>query len=247
MLFSILFKLGGMDVKMRRIELNDYDFRNNLYLSVFAGVCKSKELLNEYLEQRFEQQKYGLMSSQFSVDFHIKYYDDEYVVSSLNTKMSNDIDEIFSDTAVFDLDLLKQDYPNHFDRLYNVVIIIGRLKYEGAIREIQNNKFGYFKFLGTYPELLPNKINDEPKMDKYAISKLVDWGYHISVINENRDDSNGDFYFKNHFKWKAEKDGKTFTALDPLRLLGIVTIVQEYGDAWDRIDMPNFFSIKFNN
>ena len=51
MLFSILFKLGGMDVKMRKIEPNDYDFRNNLYLSVFAGVCKSKELLNEYLEQ----------------------------------------------------------------------------------------------------------------------------------------------------------------------------------------------------
>jgi len=239
--------MRGMDVKMRKMESDDYEFRNNLYLSVFVGVCNSKELLNEYLEQHFEQQKYGLMSSQFGVDFHIKYYNDEYLVSFFNTKMSNEINEIFADTTVFDLNLLKQDYPNHFDRLYNVAVIIGRLKYEGEIQEIQNDKFGYFKFLGTYPEILPNKIDDDPEMDKYAISKLVGWGYHISVMNENRDDSNEHFYFKNHFKWKAEKDGKTFTASDPLRLLGIVTIVQEYGDAWDRIEIPNFFSIKFDN
>ena len=226
---------------MKKHESDDYDFRNNLYLSVFVGVCKSEELLDEYLEQ----QKFGFISSQFGVDFDIKYYDDDYLVSSLNTKMSNNINEIFTDTTMFDLNLLKQDYPNHLDRLYNAIIIIGRLKYEGETQDIQNDKYGYFKFLGTYPEALPNKINDNSEMDKYAISKLVDWGYHISVINENRDDFNKDFYFNNHFKWKAEKDGKTFTALDPLRLLGIVTIVQEYGDAWDRINIPNVFSIKF--
>ena len=35
-----------------------------------------------------------------------------------------------------------------------------------------------------------------------------------------------------------------FTALDPLRLLGIVTIVREYGDAWDRTDVYSAFAIK---
>lgn len=236
-----------MDVKMKKVESNEYDFRNNLYLSVFVGICKSEELLNEYLEQHRERSEIGLMSSLFGVDFGIKYYDDEYFVSSLNAQMSNDIDEVFANTTVFDLKLLKQDYPNYLDRHYNAVIIIGRLKYEGEVQEIQNDKFGYFKFLGSYPEPLPTKISDNSEMDKYAISKLVDWGYHISVINENRDDFKDDFYFKNHFKWKAEKDGKTFTALDPLRLLGIITIVQEYGDAWDRTDIPNTFSINFDN
>ena len=65
-------------------------------------------------------------------------------------------------------------------------------------------------------------------MDKYAVNKLVDWGYRLSVINENRDGFPEDFYFKNHFKWLA----------------GIATIVQEYGDAWDCIDVSCVFSIK---
>ena len=56
--------------------------------------------------------------------------------------MSNDIDEVFADAAVFDLNLLKQDYPNNLDRPYNAVIIIGRMKYEGEVQEIQNDEFG---------------------------------------------------------------------------------------------------------
>ena len=232
---------------MRKDESDECDLSNNLYLSVFVGICKSEDLLDEYLEQHWESSEVGLMSSQFGVDFNIEYYDDKYFISNVNTQMSNDIDEIFADTEVFDLNLLKRDYPNHLDRLYNAVIIIRKMKYTGEIQEIQNSKFGYFKFLGTYPETSSNKINDNSEMDKYAVNKLVDWGYSISVTNENRDGFKEDFYFKNHFKWKAEKDGKIFTALDPLRLLGIVTIVQEYGEAWDRIDLPNVFSIKFEN
>lgn len=112
----------------------------------------------------------------------------------------------------FYLNLLKQDYPNPLDRHYNAVIIVGRLKYEGEVQDIQNDKFGYFKFLGAYPELLQNNINDNSDMDKYAVNKLVDWGYRLSVINENRDGFPEDFFFKNHLKWIAEKDGKTFTA-----------------------------------
>lgn len=45
----------------------------------------------------------------------------------------------------------KKDYPDNLDRLYNTAIVIGGLKYEGKIKEIQNEEFGYFKFLGTYP------------------------------------------------------------------------------------------------
>lgn len=49
------------------------------------------------------------------------------------------------------MDLLKKDYPDGLDRPYNTAIIIGRLKYEGEVKEIQN-EFGYFKFLGVYPD-----------------------------------------------------------------------------------------------
>ena len=232
---------------MREIESKERDFSNNLYLSVFVGICKSKELLDEYLDQDWGNLEIGLHSSHFGVDLDIQYYDDDYYFSVVNAQMSNDIDEIFADAGVFDLNLLKQDYPNRLDKQYNAVIIIGRLKYEGKVQEIHNNKFGDFKFLGIYPEPLPDKIKDSSEMDKYAVSKLVDWGYQISVSNENRDNFKDDFGFKSHFKWKAEKDGKTFSAIDPLRLLGIYTIVREYGDAWDRIEIPSHFSITLKN
>lgn len=223
---------------MKKVKQKGYDFRNNLYLSVFVGVCQSKKMLEQYLQQYLNLLEMDCIGSQFGIDFHINYYDDEYCTAIVNTQMSNDIDEIFADATVFDLDLVKKDYPNPFDRQYNAVIIIGRMKYEGEVQEIQNDAFGYFKFLGTYPEPLPNKIEDHVEMYPYAINKLVDWGYSISLTSENGWDG------KDYFKWNAEKEGKTFTALDPLRLLGIVTIVREYGDAWDRAEILHSLSIK---
>ena len=224
---------------MRKVKQNEHDFSNNLYLSVFVGVCESEKLLRQYLQQDAELLGQNCIGSEFGIDFQINsfdYYIGEWEVSVVNARMSNDIDEIFADTAEFDLNLLKQDYPDGLDQMYNTVIIIGRLKYEGEVQEIQNEEFGYFKFLGTYPEPLPDKIEDTSDMYKYAFDRLAQWGYRISVGNETID-------LKERCIWRAEKDGKTFTALDPLRLLGIVTIVREYGDAWDRVEIPGVFSI----
>lgn len=235
--------MKGMDIKMIKAGSKECGFGNNLYFSVFVGVCESEELLNEYLGQQRERSEIGLMRSWFGKDFNIKYYDNENLVFTVNAQMSKDVDEIFSDAEMFDLKLLKQEYSDYLDRDYNAVILVRGLKYEGKIQEIWNDKFGYFKFLGTYPVAVTDNINDYSEMDKYAINKLVDWGYKIFVTNEDREDFRDDFYLKSHFIWRAEKNGKIFSALDPLRLLGIVTIVQEYGDAWNHIDIPSSFSI----
>lgn len=211
-----------------------------LYLSVFVGVCPSEKLLWQYLQQDAEALEQNCIGSEFGIDFQINCFDydiDEWCASAVNDQMSGDIDTVFADLAEFDLNLLKQDYPNGLDKMYNTAVIIGRLKYEGEIQEVQNEKYGYFRFLGAYPEPLPDKIKDTSDMYKYALDQLAQWGYCISVEYETID-------FKEHFIWRAEKDGKTFTALDPLRLLGIVTIVREYGDAWDRAEIPGVFSIK---
>lgn len=58
--------------------------------------------------------------------------------------MLDNIEKVFEEAMVFDLDLLKQDYPDNLDRPYHAVIVTGRLKYEGEVKEIQNNEFGYF-------------------------------------------------------------------------------------------------------
>jgi hypothetical protein len=81
------------------------------------------------------------------------------------------------------------------------------------------------------------KIADAPNTYNYAIDKLIQWGYEVSVVNDKAD-------FIDQFIWIAEKDGKKFSAIDPLRLLGLVTIVKEYGDAWDQIEVATCFSIK---
>ena len=42
-------------------------------------------------------------------------------------------------------------------------------------------------------------------------------------------DDDADF-FEYHSVWIAEKDGKRYAAKEPLSLLGLVAMVQEYGE-----------------
>lgn len=129
-----------------------YSFSNDEYLSVFVGVCKSQELLDQYLEKDYELlNEYDCIGFELGVDFGINTYDEDFSVFIVNPNMSKDLDEVFVEAEVFDMDLLKKDYPDGLDRPYNTAIVIGRLKYEGEVKEIQN-EFGYFKFLGVYPD-----------------------------------------------------------------------------------------------
>ena len=137
---------------MREVEEKSYSYSNDEYLSVFVGVCKSQELLDQYLEQNYELlTEYDCIGSEFGVDFGINFYDEDFSVMIVNPNMSKDLEEVFVEGEVFDMDLLKKDYPDGLDRPYNAAIVIGRLKYEGEVKEIQN-EFGYFKFLGVYPD-----------------------------------------------------------------------------------------------
>ena len=132
--------MKGTKIKMREVEKKDYTFSNDEYDSIFVGICKSQELLNEYFDKDYELLSLGYIGSEFGVDFNINTYDEDFLVSVVNTKMSNNLDEIFANATTFDIDLLKKDYPDNLDRLYNTAIVIGGLKYEGEIKEIQNEE-----------------------------------------------------------------------------------------------------------
>ena len=137
---------------MREVKKKNYSFSNDEYVSVFIGVCKSQELLDQYLEKDYELlNEYDCIGFELGVDFGINTYDEDFAVFIVNPNMSKDVEEVFADAAVFDTDLLKKDYPDDLDRPYNTAIVIGKLKYEGEVKEIQN-EFGYFKFLGIYPD-----------------------------------------------------------------------------------------------
>ena len=147
---------------MREVQKKNYCYSNDEYLSVFVGVCKSQELLDQYLEKDYELlNEYDCIGFELGVDFGINTYDEDFSVFVVNPNMSKDLEEVFVEAEVFDMELLKKDYPDGLDRPYNTAIIIGRLKYEGEVKEIQN-EFGYFKFLGVYP--------DEGRSDKVYVN-----------------------------------------------------------------------------
>ena len=137
---------------MRKVDQLDISYSNDDYMSVFVGVCKSESLLDEYMDKDYDLLGDDYIGFELGVDFGINTYDEDFMVRVVHDKSSTDIDEVFKDAEVFDLSILKKQYPNGFDQPYNAVVVIGRMKYEGDITEVHNEKFGYFKFLGIFNE-----------------------------------------------------------------------------------------------
>ena len=198
------------------------------YVSVFVGICESQELLDGYLNQD---------CSVFGKDFHI-LYDEKCLMAIINPKKSNNVEKIFENIAIWELDLLKQDYQDNLDKPYNTAIVIKNMKYEGEIDEILNDKFGYFKFLGAYPRKEAEYIMDYGNTYDYAVDKLVQWGYMVSIVDDSVE------FSENCNLYIAEKNKKIYSATDPLRLLGLVAVVQEYGEDWAYSDVVRSFTIQ---
>ena len=82
-----------------------------------------------------------------------------------------------------------------------------------------------------------NIIIDYPNTYRYAVYKLFQWGYEVSAV----DDDAG--FFDHAAVWIAEKDGKRYAAKDPLRLLGLVAMIQEYGEDWEHSGVARSFTL----
>ena len=67
--------MKGTKIKMREVEKKDYTFSNDEYDSIFVGICKSQELLNEYFDKDYELLSLGYIGSEFGVDFNINTYE----------------------------------------------------------------------------------------------------------------------------------------------------------------------------
>jgi len=210
---------------------------NQNYVSVFVGICKSQELLDEYIKQDYDLLNGNGICSAFQADFQI-LYDEDCLTAIINFQKSNDVEEIFANIAVFETDLLKQDYQDNLDKSYNVAIVIKNLKYEGERKEILNDKFGCFKYLGAYPQITAAYIADAGNTYNYAVDKLVQWGYTVSIGDDSVE-------FSGYCNLQiAEKNGEKYLATDPLRLLGFVAMIQEYGEKWSWGDVVKSFSVQ---
>ena len=87
---------------------------------------------------------------EMGVDFGINTYDEDFAVMVLQKNSTARIDELVKGAEIIDIDALKRMYPDRLDRPYNAIIILDRIIYDGAIKEVQNETFGYFKFLGVF-------------------------------------------------------------------------------------------------
>ena len=87
---------------------------------------------------------------EMGVDFGINTYDEDFAVMVLQKNLTAKIDELVKDAEIFDIDSLKRMYPEGLDRPYNAIVILDRVIYDGPIKEVQNETFGYFKFLGVF-------------------------------------------------------------------------------------------------
>lgn len=135
---------------MREVSQLSISYSNDEYLSVFVGVCKSQELFEQYWDKDYERLDNDEIGFEMGVDFGINTYDEDFAVMVLKETSTDQIDELFEDTEIFDLDELKRMFPNGLDQPYNTVIILDRIKYDGKIKEVANETFGYFKFLGVF-------------------------------------------------------------------------------------------------
>lgn len=127
-----------------------YSNDNEKRCSVFVGICQSQELFEQYWKKDYEVLNDGYIGFEMGIDFGINTYDEDCSVIVLQKKSTTQIDEVVKDVEIFDINALKRMYPNGLDRPYNAIIIFDRMIYDGAIKEVQNETFGYFKFLGIF-------------------------------------------------------------------------------------------------
>lgn len=139
---------------MRQVEQLDISYTTlESRCSIFVGVCKSQELFEQYWEKDYDLLHNEYIGFEMGVDFGINTYDEDFAIMILQKNLTTKIDELVEDAEIFDIDALKRLYPDGLDRPYNAIIVLDRVSYDGSIQEVQNETFGYFKFLGVFDSL----------------------------------------------------------------------------------------------
>ena len=136
---------------MRKVEQKDISYSTNQNrCSVFAGICKSQELFEQYWDKDYEFLLDGYIGFEMGIDFGINTYDEDFAVMVLQKHLTSQIDELVKGAETFDIDALKRMFPDGLDRPYNAIIILHRVIYDGSIKEVENETFGHFSFLGVF-------------------------------------------------------------------------------------------------
>lgn len=154
---NITFKAlsGGNDMKNSTKTFINYEKEG--YLSLWLCKTLSKDKLFRYLEIDYGEDDEDLDIDDIYIadfkmgkDFNIMWYDEDKVEMSYKDGMKGW--ELLEGHSFIDsiLPTLNEKYQNVMDDIYNSVIILYDFMYDGYIKEVNNDLYGFFKYIGTF-------------------------------------------------------------------------------------------------
>ena len=120
------------------------------YLSLWLCQTESEEILYQYVEKDYEVDDSEKIKFQLGRDFNIYWYDEDFFEASFSDNLKGW--DLLKGHSYIDnlLPILKEKYPDVMNETYNSVIIFYNFKYDGNVMEIKNDKYGYFRFVGSF-------------------------------------------------------------------------------------------------
>ncbi|MDE6015609.1 MAG: immunity 22 family protein [Acetatifactor sp.] len=130
------------------------DYEKEGYLSIWLCNTASQDVLFQYLEIEYEDEDEDIEddSIEFEMgrDFNISWYDEDFFEASHKGDMRG-WDLLKGHSRMENImPLLEQGYQDVLNDTYNSVIIFYNFKYDGNVKEVNSNQYGYFKFLGSF-------------------------------------------------------------------------------------------------
>lgn len=120
------------------------------YLSLWLCKTESEEVLYQYVEKDYKIDDCEEIKFQLGRDFNIYWYDEDFFEASFSDSRKGwDLLEGHSYIENL-LPILKEKYQDVINDTYNGVIIFYNFKYDGNVMEIKNDKYGYFRFIGSF-------------------------------------------------------------------------------------------------
>lgn len=138
---------------------NRISYKKDNYLSIWLCNTKSEDILYRYVEIDYEEdddddddfnEHDEQICFQLGRDFNIFWYDEDFFEASFRDNVRGwDLLEGHSYMENI-IPMLKENYQNLMNDAFNSVIIFYNFKYDGNVREVENEQYGHFRFVGAF-------------------------------------------------------------------------------------------------
>ena len=115
-----------------RKVIQDYNFTRNDdddFISAFAGLCESREKLNQYLAMDYPLQQEDYIGWEMGIDFSINFYDEDFCILDFIPEPSTDISTVCKESSPEIIEALKKMYPSGLSKQCNSWILLVGINY----------------------------------------------------------------------------------------------------------------------